>query len=127
MTDPTVIVSVVAGIAAIIGSIFSFKASTRATAIESSKVDAEAYTRAKTIYQDALDEMEKQLERMRTQMDRVNAQLASEQDASNAMRTQIRTLRTHVEDLERTVADLRLQLTLQGIRQSGPGERKEES
>lgn len=122
MTDPSVLVAIVAGLAAVLGAFFSFKASTRATSIESSKVDAAAYERAKSIYEGALRELERQLERMREQLDRVNTQLANEQDTSNAMRLQMRTLRSHVEELERTVTDLRLQLTLAGIKQNTSSE-----
>ena len=121
MTDPSVLVAIVAGIAAVIGAWFSYRASTRATSIETSKVDAAAYERAKTIYEGSLRELERQLERMREQMDRVNQQLYTEQDTSNALRSQLRTLRGHVEELERTVNDLRLQLTLAGIKQSSEG------
>lgn len=121
MTDPSVLVAIVAGIAAVVGALFSFRASTRATSLESSKVDAAAYERAKSIYEGSLRELERQLERMREQMDRVNTQLATEQDTSSALRTQLRTLRSHVEELERTVTDLRLQLTLAGIRQTSEG------
>lgn len=118
MTDPSVLVAIVAGVAAIVGAIFSYRASTRATSIESSKVDAAAFERAKSIYEGSLRELERQLERMREQFDRVNAQLATEQDTSSALRSQLRTLRSHVEELERTVNDLRLQLTLAGIKQN---------
>ncbi len=83
--------------------------------IEKTKVDAEAYERAKTIYQDALRELEKQLDRLTAQFDRINEQLAREQDTSNSLRTQIRTLQGQVVSLERFAATLRRQMVAAGL------------
>lgn len=88
----------------------------RATArVEQHKVDAEAFARAKGIYEAALDTVEEQLERVRTQLDRVSHELAQEQDTSASLRAEVRVLRTTVATLERIIADSRLQMAKSGI------------
>lgn len=110
-----VLAAIAAGLAAIICGWFSYRSSTRANAVEENKVDAAAYERAKTIYESALKTLEEQLERMRLRLDEVTSQLTKEQDSSIAMRMQIRELQAQVTTFERTVADLRLQLSKSGI------------
>jgi TolA-binding protein len=106
-------------LAALLGALgsaaFSARSNSRAVAVEASKVDAAAYDRAKTIYESALETLEEQLERMRTRLEIVTQHLAQEQDASIAMRAQIHQFRIQVVTLERTVADLRVQLAKAGI------------
>ncbi|SEG76915.1 hypothetical protein SAMN05444920_104430 [Nonomuraea solani] len=87
----------------------------RQAEVERSKVDAEAFLRAKTIYEDALSQMEKQLTRMQGQAAQVGADLASEQSASTEMRDQIRRLQAQIRALERTVISLRTQLVTAGL------------
>ncbi|MEV0382830.1 hypothetical protein [Nonomuraea sp. NPDC050643] len=87
----------------------------RQAEMERSKVDAEAFLRAKTIYEDALSQMEKQLNRMQGQAAQVDADLATEQTASTAMRDQINRLQAQIRALERTVVTLRTQLTAAGL------------
>lgn len=83
--------------------------------LERSKVDADAFVRAKTIYEDALTQMEKQVGRLQGQADQVGADLASEQTSSAAMREQIRQFQSQIRILERTVAALRGQLIAAGL------------
>ncbi|MGW0807144.1 hypothetical protein [Nonomuraea sp. NPDC002799] len=87
----------------------------RQAELEHSKVDAEAFLRAKTIYEDALSQLEKQLARMQGQSDQVTADLASEQSSATAMRDQIRRLQAQIRALERTVVALRAQLVSAGL------------
>lgn len=94
---------------------FSARSASRSTAVEASKVDAAAFERARSIYESALKTLEEQLERMRTRVDTLTQQLAQEQDASIAMRRQIREFQEQVEELERTVADLRVQMAKSGL------------
>ncbi|MBT2233796.1 hypothetical protein [Nonomuraea sp. NEAU-A123] len=89
--------------------------------LERSKVDADAFLRAKTIYEDALTQMERQVGRLQDQATRVSADLASEQTGSAAMREQIRQFQAQIRALERTVAALRGQLIAAGLSPvSGP-------
>ncbi|TMR08242.1 hypothetical protein ETD86_48590 [Nonomuraea turkmeniaca] len=83
--------------------------------IERSKVDAEAFLRAKTIYEDALSQMEKQMGRVHTQADQLSSDLIAEQSISVAMRDQIRRLQAQIRALERTVITLRTQLVAAGL------------
>jgi len=83
--------------------------------LERSKVDADAFVRAKTIYEDALTQMEKQVGRLQDRADKVGADLASEQAGSAAMREQIRQFQAQIRALERTVAALRGQLIAAGL------------
>ncbi|SPL94113.1 unnamed protein product [[Actinomadura] parvosata subsp. kistnae] len=87
----------------------------RQAELERSKVDAEAFLRAKTIYEDALDQLEKQLTRMQSQASQVSTDLAAEQSASTAMRDQIRRLQAQIRALDRTVVTLRAQLLAAGM------------
>ncbi|MCF6467595.1 hypothetical protein FAF44_04095 [Nonomuraea sp. MG754425] len=87
----------------------------RQAELERSKVDADAFLRAKTIYEDALTQMERQLNRMQSQADQVSADLTTEQTSSTAMRDQIRRLQAQIRALERTVVTLRTQLLAAGL------------
>ncbi|GAA1618164.1 hypothetical protein GCM10009733_013120 [Nonomuraea maheshkhaliensis] len=87
----------------------------RQAELERSKVDAEAFIRAKTIYEDALSQLEKQLVRMQTHTSQVSTDLATEQSASTAMRDQINRLQAQIRALERTVVTLRTQLISAGL------------
>ncbi|MFI6631351.1 hypothetical protein ACIBI7_20975 [Nonomuraea fuscirosea] len=87
----------------------------RQAELERSKVDADAFIRAKTIYEDALSQLERQLVRMQTQASQVSTDLASEQSASTAMRDQINRLQAQIRALERTVVTLRAQLISAGL------------
>ncbi|MEV5499641.1 hypothetical protein AB0M50_30005 [Nonomuraea fuscirosea] len=87
----------------------------RQAELERSKVDAEAFIRAKTIYEDALSQLERQLVRMQTQASQVSTDLATEQSASTAMRDQINRLQAQIRALERTVVTLRTQLISAGL------------
>lgn len=112
---PEIWVAVLACVGALGSAAFSARSASRSTAVESSKVDAAAYERAKEIYESALETLEEQLERVRLRLDEVTGQLTREQDTSIAMRAQVRALQQQVAELERTVADLRLQLSRSGI------------
>lgn len=101
-------------------------AAERQAEIERSKVDAEAFNRAKAIYEDALAQLERQLDRVQVQFERLNEQLAKEQDSSFAMRNQIRTLQAQIALLERTVSALRTQLIHAGITPNAPAGREPE-
>ncbi|MDP4500378.1 hypothetical protein [Nonomuraea turcica] len=83
--------------------------------IERSKVDAEAFLRAKTIYEDALTQMERQMSRVHSQATQLSTDLITEQSTSTAMRDQIRRLQAQIRALERTVMTLRTQLVAAGL------------
>ncbi|MEW9555962.1 hypothetical protein [Nonomuraea sp. NPDC050783] len=87
----------------------------RQAEMERSKVDAEAFLRAKTIYEDALSQLERQMERVQTQSDQLNSDLVAEQSSSTAMRDHIRRLQAQIRALERTVVALRTQLVGAGL------------
>jgi septal ring factor EnvC (AmiA/AmiB activator) len=86
------------------------RSASRQAELERSKVDSEAYQRAKEIYEAALASLEKQLDRMQAQTDRLTEQLAREQDTSHVLRTQVSTLQLQVREMERTMSVLRRQL-----------------
>ncbi|TMR99444.1 hypothetical protein [Nonomuraea basaltis] len=87
----------------------------RQAELERSKVDAEAFLRAKTIYEDALSLMETQMARVHNQSAQLSTDLANEQSTSTAMRDQIRRLQAQIRALERTVIALRSQLVAAGL------------
>ncbi|NUR86050.1 MAG: hypothetical protein HOY71_18370 [Nonomuraea sp.] len=90
--------------------------------VERSKVDAEAFIRAKTIYEDALAQMEKQMSRVQSQASQLGAELVDEQSGSVVMRDQIRQLQAQIRALERTVAALRTQVVEAGMSPVPPSE-----
>ncbi|NUP03844.1 MAG: hypothetical protein HOV96_37635 [Nonomuraea sp.] len=90
--------------------------------VERSKVDAEAFIRAKTIYEDALAQMEKQMTRVQSQAAQLGAELAGEQSGSIAMRDQIRRLQAQIRALDRTVGALRRQVVEAGMSPVPPSE-----
>lgn len=85
----------------------------RQAELERTKVDSEAYNRAKQIYEAALDSLEKQLAR-------ITDQLAREQDTSAGLRVQVHTLQGQVRELERTVMHLRQRLISAGLNPTPP-------
>jgi septal ring factor EnvC (AmiA/AmiB activator) len=87
----------------------------RQAELERSKVDADAFVRAKTIYEDALNQMERQVARVQTQANQVSSDLVTEQSGTTAMRDQIRQLQAQIRALERTVITLRSQLLAAGL------------
>lgn len=97
-------------------SYWAYRASRRASdateTAATSAVEAEAYMRAKGIYESALEQLETQLRGLQEQLDRVNAQLSQERDTSASLRAYIRELETQVQTLERTVSDLRHRIAL---------------
>jgi chromosome segregation ATPase len=87
----------------------------RQAELERTKVDAEAYTRAKIIYEAALERLERQLDRVSEHSHKVSDELMKEQDTSLSLRSQIRTLQDQIARLERTVSELRRHLSSAGI------------
>jgi len=79
--------------------------------LERSKVDAEAYNRAREIYEAALHQLERQLERIQEQFEVLSTQLAHEQDTSRTLRLQVDELRAQITVFEHTVGELRARLT----------------
>ncbi|MFI7708293.1 hypothetical protein [Nonomuraea sp. NPDC049480] len=87
----------------------------RQAEIERSKVDAEAFLRAKTIYEDALSQMETHMGRLQSHSAQLSTDLTNEQSTSTAMRDHIRRLQAQIRALERTVIALRTQLVAAGL------------
>lgn len=98
---PAVIASLLGFGAAFLAYRQSSRADNAATRVENLRVDAEAYQRAKTLYEAGIRQLEDQLARLQTQLNQ-------ERDLSNALRVQINAL-------EDTVAKLRRQLILSGV------------
>ncbi|MEV0589836.1 hypothetical protein [Nonomuraea cavernae] len=94
----------------------------RQAELERSKVDAEAFTRAKTIYEAALTQMEQQVARVQSQAAQFSTDLIAEQTTATAMGDQIRRLQAQIRALERTVAALRAQLVAAGLSPSPASE-----
>jgi chromosome segregation ATPase len=120
---PAIMVQLLIGAVPIAVAFFAYQSATRANRItaeaternamrsaelERTKVDAEAYDRAKNIYEAALEQLRRQLERVQSQFDR-------EQDIGDGLRNQVFTSQQRILTLERTVAELRNQLVTAGI------------
>ena len=80
----------------------------RAEAQARAVVEAQAYQRARDSYERIVKDLEAQLdrnqktvERVQTQLDLVMGRLATEQDVSNTLRSQIRTLQDRIAELQR--------------------------
>ncbi|WP_157253225.1 hypothetical protein [Nonomuraea typhae] len=104
---PEIWVSIVAGVSAVVGAGFSFRASTRANQLAERKVEQEAYDKNIAYYEKLVARLEKDLDQLRATVDRANDQLAHEQDVSKALRDQIRTMQRQLDILERTLNELR--------------------
>ncbi len=110
MIDTSVIVAILAAIAATVGAFFTYRSSIRATTVDARKVDQEAYDQSVKFYQRQLDDANRQIDRITLQMDRLNVQLEKEQDVSNTLRKHVGILQNQVETLNDTIKDLREQL-----------------
>lgn len=102
--------SVIASLLGFLAALLAYRQSTRAVAsrnkTEMTRVDGEAYGRAKALYESGIAQLEKQVADLRIQIN-------NERDVSEK-------LRVRVMELEETVARLRYQLILVGI-DSGQG------
>jgi chromosome segregation ATPase len=96
---------------------------------ERNRVEAEAFKRAKEIYNDAINELREELDRIRTayertqeQLDKLNDKLLLERTSSQEVREQLHSaqremaqMRLRIEDLERTIGRLRQQIITAGL------------
>ena len=90
-------------------------AAERQSELERTKVDAEAYLRAKAFYEDALALLERQLGRVQSQSEKFAAQLVDEQNTSSALRSQMYALQAQLTALDTTVNLLRQRLAAAGL------------
>lgn len=75
--------------------------------IEGVKVEAQAFERARRIYDDAIQKLEREIEYLNVQVDRIREQLTSEQNVSDTLRTRIRELEEHFQSRSDPLAELR--------------------
>jgi alpha-L-arabinofuranosidase len=98
---PAVIASILGFAAAYLSYRQSTRASAAATKVETNRIDAGAYERAKQLYESGIKQLEDQLKRLLEQ-------IQQEREISTALRVQ-------VNALEQTVARMRRQLILAGV------------
>ncbi|MFG1942204.1 hypothetical protein [Nonomuraea sp. NPDC048826] len=119
----TIAVQTAVGIVPLGAAWFAYRASTdanrrtaetaeRQALLELSKVDSEAFERARAIYDSGISLLERQLARVQTQFDQLSADSAAERDG---LQRRIRTMQAQIEGLESTVVLLRRQLIEAGI------------
>lgn len=84
----------------------------RQALLELSKVDSEAFERARVIYDSGISLLERQLARVQSQFDQLTNDSAAERDT---LRRRIRAMQAQIEGLEATVVMLRRQLIEAGI------------
>ncbi len=108
--DGATTAAILSAVAALGAAFLTYRASSQANRINSTKVDAEAYDRAQVLWEKALAQAESQTDRLRSQVDRLSDQLATEQDVSNNLRNQVRTLQQTVTSMEQSLSALRLQI-----------------
>lgn len=133
--NPSLLVQFGIGLVPMVVAFFSYRQATRANRLtvaasersaernaelEQTKVDADAFGRAKEIYEAALGQLERQLERVRSQFAELEDELARERETSTTLRTQIYTLQRQVRELERIVGVLRTQLITAGVTPADP-------
>lgn len=114
MDTPT-LAAVIAGIVAIISAALTYRASSQANRVNSTKVDAEAYDRAQNIYKSGLAEYERQMGLMREQVDRLERQVQEEREVTEKLRRYVRELRETIARMERHIAVMRRKLQAAGI------------
>lgn len=91
------------------------RAAEHAAELERNKIEADAYNRAKTIYEAGIAQLEKQLDRLHSQLERLETRLTQEQDVSAGLRGEVSELQRQINGLERTVGELRRRLASAGI------------
>jgi chromosome segregation ATPase len=160
----TLITLAEAAVPSLIVAVIGYRASTRAARISTtaeeqaasvasaatrSSVEAEAYQRARGIYESALNQLQEQADRLQEQaeklqerLDRVNEQLRVEREQSDQLRTQVRDLQVQVQEnddlvvtLNKTITVLQRQLAMSGVdaasvvhrldQEAGPGSSSE--
>lgn len=115
MIDSSVLGQIIGGLCGIGGMAYAAKTSIKAnqrqrTADDRSAaaaVEAGAFERARRIYDDAIQKLEKELIYLNTQVDRIRAQLAGEQNVSDALRMRVRELEQHFEQRTDPLSELR--------------------
>jgi len=124
----TIIVQGAIGIVPLGAAWFAYRASTdankrtaetadRQATLEVSKVDSEAFERARTIYDSGISLLERQLTRVQTQFEQLSDDSAEERDG---LMHRIRLMQGQIEALEGTVVLLRRQLIEAGICPASP-------
>jgi septal ring factor EnvC (AmiA/AmiB activator) len=112
-----IVVATIAGIMGAIPGVLAWRASSKANALNSRKVDQDAYDKAVAFHSRLLDDANRQidrvtghLDRVTTQLDRVNEELAKEQSSNVILKGQIRALESTVQLLNDTINDLKARL-----------------
>ncbi|WP_433363961.1 hypothetical protein [Streptosporangium sp. CA-115845] len=101
----------------------------QAAASERARVESEAFSRAKEIYDHAITELREELERVRNQyertqeqLDKISEKLMTERTLSREVRDQLdqaqrdmRAMSARIEQMERLIAQLRQQILTAGL------------
>jgi predicted RNase H-like nuclease (RuvC/YqgF family) len=116
------VAAIVAGIAAIIGAILTYRAGSQANRISATKVDSEAYDRAQVIWEKALTHSDREIDQLRKYVERLEEQLFRERESSDELRRVVARLKDTVARMERHNAHLRQLLRAAGIAIPEPGD-----
>ena len=101
----SIVVEILLAVLAMVVGLGSFVGANRAgkaqTAVTIADIDAQAYERAKGIYESAIDTLEKQLIRLRDQLTELDNEVMKLQESNRRMSMQVTDLRLANERLER--------------------------
>lgn len=109
------VAAIVAGIAAIIGAILTYRASSQSNRISATKVDNEAYDRAQVIWDKALAHSDREIGKLREYVERLETELRRSGEANEQLRQTVSALKETVARMERQNALLRHLLRQAGI------------
>jgi peptidoglycan hydrolase CwlO-like protein len=102
MNVTAILTIIVPMIVAALGSFVAYKAATRVASIQKSgevvKVDAEAYIRAKQLYESGIEQLESQVKDLREQ-------LITEKKLSKEIQKKVNELETTIKNLRQELAD----------------------
>ena len=104
--NDSLIVEILLGVMSVAVAFGSYLGATRAKKAEASAaeadIDAEAFNRAKGIYESAISALENQLGRVRTQLEMLDSQVQALQTTNRELRTQLIELQDSNIELQKT-------------------------
>lgn len=113
--DPSMVVAMIAGTVAILSGLLTYRASSQATNVDRRRVDAEAYERAKVIYEGGFALSEQQIKALRDHVERLEAQIKREREVSDELRRQIQGLRDTVARMENHMSLMKTHMQAAGV------------
>lgn len=91
------------------------KVAERAKETKHVEIEAGAYERARQTFESMISQLQLEVNRLQSRYDKVFEQLGIEQESSASLRAKVAQLQTEIDTLQRTIAQMRIQLAGAGI------------